>query len=221
MRLPGFKPRGPDPLRTHYNRAAGRSPMRLAELSDGVFSIAMTLLVLELHAPATAAINSHEQLLVALLAIGPKLAAWAMSFLTLGIFWVAQSTQIETLARSNRDQTWLHLAFLAAVSLVPFTTAVMGEFWQFHLAMVVYWLNIALLGILLWQLWAHAKRNRMFFESWTPEMMAGVERRIILSQSLYFAAMLVSIFGAIFGLMMMLVVQLNYAFAPRFGRWLG
>ena len=44
MRLPGLKPRGDDPMRSHYNRAAGRSPMRLAELSDGVFSIAMTRL---------------------------------------------------------------------------------------------------------------------------------------------------------------------------------
>jgi uncharacterized membrane protein len=221
MRLPGLKPRGPEQPRTHYNRAAGRSPMRLAELSDGVFSIAMTLLVLELHAPATAAINSHEQLLAALLEIAPKLAAWGMSFLTLGIFWVAQSTQIESLAHSNRDQSWLHLAFLAAVSLVPFTTAVMGEFWQFHLAMVVYWLNIMLLGLLLWLVWAHGKRNRMFIGAWTPEMMAGVESRILLSQALYFVAMLISMFGAVYGLIMMLVVQLNYAFAPRFGRWLG
>ncbi|MFZ4689213.1 MAG: TMEM175 family protein [Polymorphobacter sp.] len=194
--------------------------MRLAELSDGVFSIAMTLLVLELHAPASAAINSHEELLADLLAIAPKLAAWGMSFLTLGIFWVAQATQIETLRRSNRDQTWLHLAFLAAVSLVPFSTAVLGEFARFHLAMVVYWINIALLGVLLWFVWAHAKRNSMFVETWTPEMMAGVERRIVMSQSLYFVAMLVSMFGAIFGLLMMLVVQLNYAVAPRFGRWL-
>jgi uncharacterized membrane protein len=221
MRLPGLKPRGEEPLRTHYNRAAGRSPMRLAELSDGVFSIAMTLLVLELHAPATAAIKSHEQLLSALLAIAPKLAAWGMSFLTLGIFWVGQSTQIETLARSNRDQSWLHLAFLAAVSLVPFTTAVLGEFWEYHLAMVVYWLNITLLGVLLWLVWAHGKRNRMFIDAWTPEMMAGVERRIILSQTIYFVAMLISMFGAAYGLIMMLAVQLNYAFAPRFGRWLG
>jgi uncharacterized membrane protein len=221
MRLPGLKRRREDPLRTHYNRAAGRSPMRLAELSDGVFSIAMTLLVLELHAPAAAAINSDGQLRAALLAIAPKLAAWGMSFLTLGIFWIGQSTQIETLARSNRDQSWLHLAFLAAVSLVPFTTAVMGEFWEYHLAMVVYWLNIALLGLLLWLVWAHGKRNRMFIDAWTPEMMAGVERRILLSQSLYFVAMLISMFGAGYGLIMMLVVQLNYAFAPRFGRILG
>lgn len=195
--------------------------MRVAELADGVFSIAMTLLVLELHAPAAAAIRGNDQLLVGLLAIAPKLAVWGMSFLTLGIFWVAQATQIETLARSNRDQTWLHLAFLAAVSLVPFTTAVLGEFPDYHLAMIVYWINIALLGLVLWLLWAHAKRHGMLVESWTPELMAAVERRIILSQTMYLAAMLVGMAGAAFGLAMMMAVQLNYAFAPRFGRFLG
>jgi uncharacterized membrane protein len=207
--------------RAHYNRAAGRSPMRLAELADGVFAIAMTLLVLELHAPAVEAIRDNDQLREGLLALGPKLATWAMSFLTLGIFWVAQSTQIETLARSDRDQTWLHLAFLAAVSLVPFTTVVLGEFPALHIAMLVYWANIVALGGLLFAAWSHARRRDMLIDSWTDDMMAAINRRLLMSQGLYLAAALVSLWRPLAGLALMLVVQLNYAVAPRFGRWLG
>lgn len=220
MALLGPKRKMPQPEPAHFNRAAGRSPMRIAELSDGVFSIAMTLLVLELHAPVTAAIRDQAQLAAGLIAIAPKLAAWGMSFLTLGVFWIAQSTQIEALARSNRDQTWLHLAFLALISLVPFTTAILGEFWEVHLGMIVYWINIALLGVVMGLLWSHAERNKMLRDSVTPEIISGVERRIVVSQFLYLVAMLVSAFGAIYGLILMTLVQLNYAFAPRIGRWL-
>jgi uncharacterized membrane protein len=176
--------------------------------------------VLGLQPPVAAAIRSDMQLAAGLLSVAPKLAAWAMSFLTLGVFWIAQSTQIEALARSNRDQTWLHLAFLALISLVPFTTALLGEFWHLHLAMIVYWGNIALLGVVLGALWWHAERNLMLRDSFTPEMIRGVERRIAVSQLLYLVAMLLSAFGAIYGLVLMTLVQLNYAIAPRIGRWL-
>ena len=144
-----------------------------------------------------------------------------MIFLTLGIFWVAQVTQTDALAHSNRDQTWIHLGFLAAVSMVPFSTVLLGEFWHYHVAMVVYWFNIAMLGLVLWLAWSHAERQKLLVDGWNATLMAAVRRRILGSQSFYLAAMLVSILGAGYGLAIMLVVQLNYAAAPRIGRRLG
>jgi uncharacterized membrane protein len=47
---------------------------------------------------------------------------WLLSLLTLGFFWVARQTQLSHLARSNCDLTWLHLAFLAIITVQPFTT---------------------------------------------------------------------------------------------------
>jgi len=51
-----------------------------------------------------------------------------MSFMTLGIFWVGQGTQLNLLARSNRNYSWLQLAFLLAVTLVPFSTGLLASF---------------------------------------------------------------------------------------------
>ncbi len=209
------------PARLHYNAAAGRSLGRLSALSDGLFAIALTLLVLELHAPAAEALKTQGDLIAGLAAIVPKLAIWGMSFLTLGIFWVGQATEIEALASSDRDQTWLHLAFLAAVSLVPFTTAVLGEGFQFPIAMVVYWLNIVVLGGLVWALWSHAVRRGLLAPDISPAVIAAMRRRVLISQGCYALAMLVSFIHPALGLALMFVVQLNYAVAPRFGRWLG
>jgi len=54
--------------------------------------------------------------------LAPQLLSYLLSFLTLGIFWVGQQTQLNQLARSNRDLTWIYLGFLLAVSLMPFST---------------------------------------------------------------------------------------------------
>jgi uncharacterized membrane protein len=106
-------------VRSLYNRIAGQNLERLAALSDGVFAVAMTLLVLDLRAPAAEAIHSEHDLLTALIALAPRLVTYLMSFLTLGIFWLGQQTQLDRLARSDRDLTWIHIAFLCAVTLVP------------------------------------------------------------------------------------------------------
>ncbi len=79
-------------MKTTYNQIAGQSVERLAALSDGVFAVAMTLLALDLHAPAAAAIHSELDLWHALGAVAPRLLMYLVSFMTLGIFWVGQQT---------------------------------------------------------------------------------------------------------------------------------
>ena len=69
-----------------YNRIQGRNVDRLAALSDGIFAVAMTLLVLDLHLPTAAEIHGEGELLAALCALGPQWITYGMSFLTLGIF---------------------------------------------------------------------------------------------------------------------------------------
>jgi len=98
----------------------------------------MTLLVLDLRAPAAEAIHSEHDLLTALLALAPRLVTYLTSFLTLGIFWLGQQAQLDRLARSDRDLAWIHIAFLCAVTLVPFSTALLAEHIAYRVALVVY-----------------------------------------------------------------------------------
>jgi uncharacterized membrane protein len=120
-----------------YNAIAGQSVERLAALSDGLFAVAMTLLVLDLKVPAGRAIESDQALLAALGELAPRLMIYLMSFLTLGIFWVGQQTQLSHFARSDRHLTWIHLAFLFTISLMPFSTALMAEFITLRTALLL------------------------------------------------------------------------------------
>src|ERR1700692_2451959 len=138
---------------TSYNQITGQSVERLAALSDGVFAVAMTLLVLDLRVPATEAIRTEHDLWHALLGLSPRLLMYMLSFLTLGIFWVGQQTQLNHLARSHRSLAWMHLLFLFAVTLTPFSTHLLAEFVHYRAALLLYWLNIFLLGAALYLTW--------------------------------------------------------------------
>src|SRR6266481_2634791 len=133
-------------MTTSYNRIAGQSVERLAALSDGVFAVAMTLLLLELHVPAREAIHSERDLLHAMAAFLPQLAVYLMSFLTLGIFWMGQQTQLNHLERSDRNLSWIHIAFLGVVSLIPFSTALLAQFTHYRIALLIYGMNIVVIG---------------------------------------------------------------------------
>jgi uncharacterized membrane protein len=201
----------------HYNAVAGRSVERLAALSDGVFAVAMTLLLLDLHAPARDLVHSEGELWRALLALTPRLLVYVMSFMTLGIFWVGQQTQHNHMAQSDRNLAWLHLAFLFAVTLMPFSTMLMAEFIRFRLAVVVYWLNILLLGGLLWCSWRYARHAGLVSGEADTEIACTIERRIVVAQSLYATGALLCAFDTYVSLGFIALVQLNYVIAPRIG----
>src|SRR3984957_6944457 len=128
-------------MQTHYNTLAGEEVGRIAALSDGIFAIAATILVLDFHTPEPADIHSEADLLRALTASAPRLLPWLLSSLTLGIFWLGQQTRLSQLARSNRDLAWLHFLFLAVVTVLPFSTRFLADFLTYRTAFFIYWVN--------------------------------------------------------------------------------
>jgi len=200
---------------TSYNRIAGQSVERLAALSDGVFAVAMTLLVLDLRVPATEAVHSEQELWRALVALSPRLVMYMMTFLTLGIFWVGQQTQLNHLARSDRSLSWIHLMFLFAVTLTPFSTMLLAEFPAYRLALIVNWLNILLLGTTLYFSWMCAIDKGLVKHDLPPEVPTAIKRRILIAQALYAFGALLCVFNTYWSIAFIVLVQLNYAVAPR------
>lgn len=199
----------------HYNAIAGQSLERLAALSDGLFAIALTLLVLDLHVPVSAAIHSEHDLAHALGALAPQLIAYLMSFLTLGIFWVGQQAQLSAFARGDRDLTWIQLGFLLGVSLMPFSTALLAAFITYRIALIAYWLNIVILGALLYGSWAYGSAADLIKPEVTRQMRDAIERRIIMAQTLYAFGALLCIVNTYLSIAVIVLAQLNYAIAPK------
>jgi uncharacterized membrane protein len=200
---------------TSYNQVAGRSVERLAALSDGVFAVAMTLLVLDLHAPAMEAIHSERDLWSALGALGPRLLMFAMSFLTLGIFWVGQQTQLNHLTRSDRSLSWIHLVFLFGVSLTPFSTTLLAQFVEYKIALLAYWANFLLLGASLFFSWICATGGGLVKSDLPAAAVQAIRRRILIAQALYAFGAALCLGSTHWSIAIIVAVQLYYAVAPR------
>lgn len=202
-------------MRTTYNLIAGQNVERLAALSDGVFAFAMTLLVLDLKAPASEAIRSEQGLWLALTALGPKLLMYVMTFLTLGIFWVGQQSQLNHLERSDRDLSWIHLVFMFFVTMTPFSTQLLADFIGYRVALIIYWLNILGLGATLYVSWICAAHSGLVKDEIPREISSAIKKRILIAQSLYAFGALLCVVNTYWSIAFIVLVQLNYAIAPR------
>ncbi len=203
-------------MRSLYNRVAGQNVDRIAALSDGIFAVAMTLLVLDLRVPAAEAVHSEHDLRRVLIALAPRLLVFLMSIMTNGIFWVGQQTQLNYFARSDRNLAWIHIAFLCAICLTPFSTSFLAEFIHYRTALLVYWSNILLLGLTLYWSWSYATRAHLLVDDLPPEIHPAVVRRIVIAQSLYAAGAALCFINTYYSIAAIVLVQVNYAIAPKF-----
>jgi len=200
-----------------YNDIAGQQIGRLANLSDSIFGVAMTLLILELRLPVEY-IASERQLWNALLSLSPRFLVYFMSFLTLGIFWNAQQVQLRSFARGDRRLTWIHIAFLATVAVTPFSTALEENFIHFRIALAVFWLNLLLLGLTLYASWRYASTHGLLRKSVSHEAEDAIGRRIIHAQELYAAGFALCVFNTLWSITAIVLVQLGLALGPTI-RW--
>jgi len=199
---------------TSYNRIAGQSVERLAALSDGIFGVAMTLLAIDLRVPATELIHHEHELRHELFALSPQVLVYLMSFLTLGIFWVGQQSQLNHLRRSDIRLTWIHLAFLFAVTLMPFSTKLLGMYHPYRTALLEYWGNILIFGVMLYASWGYATRACLVKDDISPEVPAAVCRRIIIGQAWYAFGAVLCFFSTYLSMLVIIAVQLFYVLSP-------
>ncbi len=104
------------------------SKERLEMFSDGVFAIAITLLVLEIKVPKHEQLEHYGGLYNYLMHIWPQYLAYAVSFLALGVYWSNHHWMFSFIKHTNHVFNMLNLVFLMTVCFMPFTTAILGDF---------------------------------------------------------------------------------------------
>lgn len=139
---------------------------RLDALSDGIFAVAMTLLVLDLRLPDDLHPKDAHELIEALSALIPKFIPYALSFLVLGLRWLSNVQLRSRAEHLARDFTAWWLLYLLLVTCVPFTTTVLGRFGSLAPAVWLYAGNTALIGLVSFRMLAK-----------TPHLEEGAELR--------------------------------------------
>jgi uncharacterized membrane protein len=141
-----------------------------------------------------------------------------MSFITLGIFWNAQEVQLLRFSRSDRNLTWIHIAFLATVAVTPFSTALEENFIHLRIALVVFWVNLVLLGLTLYASWRYASASGLLRSNVSQEEKKAIEHRLVLGQVLYAIGFALCVFNTLWSIAAIVLVQLFFALAPSI-RW--
>jgi uncharacterized membrane protein len=133
---------------------------RLEAFSDGVFAIAITLLVLEIKVPTA---RPGQSLGEGLLDLWPSYAGFTVSFITIGIIWVNHHAIFATVEKVDRTLLFKNLLLLLTVSFIPFPTAVMAEYLRAesgeNLAAAFYAGWFFVMGVAFRQIWPDAARN--------------------------------------------------------------
>jgi uncharacterized membrane protein len=109
----------------------------------------------------------------------------------------------------------MNMAFLCAVSVMPFSTRLLAEFIGFRIAFLCYWGNIVVLGFVLYAIWRYAHRYGLLKEDVTEDVRCAIERRILVAQALYAVGAALCLVNTYVSIGFIVLVQLNFAVAPR------
>jgi len=142
---------------------------RLEAFSDGVFAIAITLLIIEIHVPARehAETLGHE-----LLRSWPSYLGYLTSFLTIGVMWINHHYVFELIGRVDRTMLLLNTLLLMLIAFVPFPTAVLAQFIQTdgaRAAAVLYGATLTLTAMTYFAWWRYASAGRRLIGNEVPD----------------------------------------------------
>ena len=138
---------------------------RLVFFSDGVFAIAITLLVIDLKAPEVAEADLAE----AVWDLWPAVFSYVLSFLVIGIYWMAHRRIFSFIVRGDGMLTWLSMIYLMLIAFLPFPTAIRGAYDNSRFALIFYAAVHVAIGLASLSLWLYATWGRRLTRPDLPE----------------------------------------------------
>jgi uncharacterized membrane protein len=185
---------------------------RLETFSDGVFAIAATLLILEVH-------RANGSVAHGLVHAWPSYAAYAISFLTIGIIWVNHHTVMSVIARVDRTFLFINVVFLMVVAFSPFPTRVLAQTLRngSKAAAFAYGLNFTLMAVCYGALWFYAALGRRLIAEDAPQrLVSGISRSFLPGSVIYLAATLSSLISAYLAVGLFAAIALFYVVESSF-----
>jgi uncharacterized membrane protein len=161
---------------------------RIEGLSDGVFSISMTLLVLKLEVPEVMHHSSNQQMLRQLLALAPGFGTYVVTFLIAGGFWFLHHLTLHYIRHVNAVLVWINLLFLMTVALLPFSAGLMSHLLVHPVSQLFYFGNQLAIALLLNLHWFYARRKHM------ADSVKGLTLRIAFTAAAFAACLITGLF---------------------------
>lgn len=184
---------------------------RLETLVDGIFAIAMTLLVLALAVPDITGPLSNAAVQNALYGLIPSFYTLVISFILLALFWSNHHRAFHQIKEMNTVLLWINIIWLLFIVLVPFVASLTGRYGQFPISHILFNLNMLGIAFFLFLNWYYADRKRFINEKISSRDISITKRTNILFISIALLALLLSFFFPRFSaLVYLLIFPLEY-----------
>jgi TMEM175 potassium channel family protein len=183
------------------------SKARMEALTDGIFAIAMTLLVLELKVPDLPKSVGSGELLRKIAEEMPSFFSFLISFLYCGLLWVMHHLAVHFFRHLQVALVWLNLLFLMSISTMPFSCGLLGHFLRNRAAQEIYFANMFVAAALLALQWIVAKKKKLINED-DPRASALMGQQVMFFPVALGAAMVASYFNPLAGSYAFIVVLL-------------
>jgi uncharacterized membrane protein len=197
---------------------------RIVTFSDGVFAIAITLLVLNIETPEIPANLVAEELPGRLLDLWPKLLSYVISFLVILTYWIAHHSIFSAIKGYDRKLIWLNSLFLMCVAFLPFPASLFGEYGDQPLVVAIYAGSLAITRLLLTAVWWYASSGRRLVDRDLDERtikayrLRGLAIPLIFLLSIFISFFSVS--AALYSWVLLMVVDFVLFRLLRRYRWL-
>jgi uncharacterized membrane protein len=184
---------------------------RFESFSDGVFAIAITLLVLEIHLPDAGAM-SNGQMLEYLVHLWPQLLTYITSFATIGIIWLNHHGTFAEVVVVDRGALALNLVLLLTVCFVPFPTALVARYGALPSSTVLYGATLTAMGMSYGALWCYiARQEHQRHPGESPPLSASNILRGMAGTGAYFVGTLVAFAAPRLSTFLFVMVAIYYA----------
>ena len=183
---------------------------RLCAFSDGVFAITITLLVLEVKIPEISKELIATKLMPELFHLFPFIISHLISFLVLGIFWVAHHNIFAHIKKHDHILLWLNLIFLMCVASIPFPTGLLGTYPDEQISVIIYSGVLGVTGLVLALMWWYVTTYRLVDAETDPEFVRFVYQHVLKAPIFYFSAILVSFLSLTLAKLILIFVAIFY-----------
>jgi uncharacterized membrane protein len=191
---------------------------RLEGLTDGIFAIAMTIMVLNLHVPAHLGTNTILPFVIKK-DIFHNLFIYAGSFIILGTHWIAMNFQLGLLERLNRIYLWTNMFYLMVICVVPFSANLLGVYPRNTDSLNFYAINLlcASLGQLLTLVCAHF--YKLYKTIYTLAIYHAALQRILVAPLFYVTSLIIAHWSMTAGFILLVAPTLIYIIPGRIDRY--
>lgn len=190
---------------------------RVEAFSDGVFAVAITLLVLNIQPPASLA---DAEILKSFSTEWPKLLAFVASFVTIGVMWINHHKVFNRISYTDNTLLVLNLLLLLVIIFIPFPTALLAQQYvqhpEGHIGAIVYMGTNVLLAISFNLLWFYSSHgNRLLRKDADPEDTKAISRQYVFGPIVTILTLLIAIINVPASIVLNLLLTLFFALPGR------